>query len=160
MEFENLYVRTVQYLRTLPGGSIPVQSLGDMNSYRLLRRSNNVTAVMLSVENGKEISQEDKDTGEAMPLQWALENAPDSLRDGLVSWVTFKYELNPATILIQKGESLKEIRELCYLRLVREITRKKRLAELEAALKKAREIADNAAISEGRTKEDFLTQVG
>lgn len=160
MEFEKLYVRSIQYLRSVPGVSGPVIAIGDMNSYRLIRRSNKVTAVLLVVENGEEIPQDQKDAGIAMSLQWVLENTPESLKDALVSWVTFKQELNPTTVLIQKGEELSEIRELCYLRLVSKIARQKRLAELEEALKKAREIANEAYISEGKTKENFLSQVG
>ena len=160
MDFENLYVRTVQYLKPLPQAAYPVHGIGDMTTYRLLRSDNNITAVMLVVENRDTIPQEQREDGRAMPLKWVLENTPKSLKDAVVSWVTFKHELNPTTILIHKEGDIKEVREMCYTRLFSEFTRNKRQAELTEALKKVKEIADEAYISEGKTKEDFLAQVG
>jgi len=156
MDFENLYVRTMQYLQTLSRSTRPMLGIGDMTSYRLLISSNRVTAVMLYIENGNAIPQEQKENGSAMPLEWVLDNTPKSLEDAVVSWVIFKHELNPTTILIHSDLGLEEIRELCYTRLVSETARSKRRAELEEALQKAKEIANEAYISEGKPKRDFL----
>lgn len=52
------------------------------------------------------------------------------------------------------------IRDMCYTRIASEMLKNRHKEELDNALKKAKDIADNAYITEGKPPKDFLAQVG
>lgn len=154
MDFENLYVKEVQYLQAHPLGGRPIMAIGSIRTYTIIKR-NAVLAVLLHVVDEKAVTQEEKDNLVVIPLQKAIDYRPDSLNDAVVSWMTYKYEDKPSTVLIHTGEITSDIEDLSYTHVKGTLTRNASFNEFVEAIEKARQIAKDALITQGITPEEF-----
>lgn len=146
MEFlKDLYCRRVWYLQNIAGKQA-VFGMGDIETYRLMKKFNTISTVILLAIPKQRVSREDLEKGTVLPILEAIDERPASLHKALVSWLTWPNEEQPTAVLISESEITPELfKDIAYTLAYSEIPLSD-LGKKEATLE-AKDKSKNALLS-------------
>lgn len=159
--FDGLYVRNILLLGRDGWGT---GSLGSPAALLFHRDDEDIIALMAAATRTQR--PQERERGRAAPLLEVLYNLPQTLRDGLISWLMLPGEETPSTIVIHKDLTAENLIQLATWRLVHldleNMTRHRfspsYLSGLRRNSEQARELAADASLGNSEPIAPYLEQ--